>query len=133
MSTQLDPGQVIKGAYDETSQSLKVSVISSSVGNTTVIESDVVAFGSINGSGGARTQITASTSALIAKLIPNEQTGVAMDIYTGAAASEVLLVTLAPGQDNVVDVDVPAGTRLSIRAHGASAPASGSVYLIWCG
>lgn len=133
MSTLLDPGQAIKRAFDDDSQSFKVNVVDASASNQTVIYSLQISYTNINGSGGAVYQIVPSTSALINKLIPNEQTGVAISLYTGSSGNEVELLKLAPGQDNEVPVNIAAGTRLSIRATGASAPVAGATYLTFVG
>src|SRR5271165_1204408 len=131
--TQLDSGQVIKNVYDGGSSSLRVNVVDASSSGMTVVSSTATPAASINGSAGAIFQVIASTSGNISKLIPNEQTGVPMNIYTGASGFEVFLVLLSPGQDNIVEVAIPAGTRISIRAAQASAPVAGSVYLTFTG
>lgn len=131
MTTQLDPAQAVRNAYDDATGTFKVS------GNTVdaydVLYSYAIGFGSINGSGGATYQIVASTSAAIYKIVPNEQTGTALNFYKGANASETLICIIAPGQDNEVSVVIPAGTRLSVRAVGASAPAAGTFYVTLLG
>lgn len=145
--TQLDFEQAVRGAYDDSTGSLRtegsisntitnpvpVTIVDGSITGLTVISSNVVPFGSINGSGGSTFTIIASTSAQIAKIVPNEQTGVALNIYTGANLSETLLVTLAPGQDNVFEAAIAAGTRVSVRAFGSSAPTAGSLYITFLG
>ena len=133
MSSLLDHPQIIKQAFDDASSSLKVNITSAAATNLNVNSSYQIGYASINGSAGAVYQIVASTSAVISKIIPNEQTGIALSFYTGAAASEVELFIIAPGQDNEVNVNIPAGTRLSIRAKNATAPSVGNVYLTMIG
>lgn len=135
--TQLDPGQVIKGAYDEPSQSIRtkitgtvpVTIVDGDITGLTVILTYEVPFSSINGSGGALYQLTASTPAQISLIVPNEQTGVAISVYVGAS----LLVILAPGQDNEVNAVIPAGSSISIRATDALAPTAGSFFITFVG
>lgn len=131
--SSLDPAQTLRNSFDDGSNSLRVNVVNSSASELNVIASYAITAASVNGSGGAVYQIVATTSANISKLVPNEQTGTALNLYTGSPGNEVVLLIIAPGQDNIVEVNIPSGTRLSIRALGASAPAAGSCYLTFIG
>lgn len=59
-------------------------------------------------------EIIASTSADMTKIQTIEDVGEYIGLYTGAAASEVL-VAILPIAGGEVDISAPAGTRLSIR------------------
>lgn len=131
--THLDSAQAIRNSYDDGSYSLRVNVVDADDTGLNVQGSYAIPYTSINGSGGAIYQIVASTAANISLVVPNEQTGTALSLYTGASGFETLLFIIAPGQDNEVNVTIPSGTRLSIRAYGSSAPAAGSVYLTFVG
>lgn len=137
-SSLLDPGQIVKGAYDDATQSHKVkitntavpvTIVDGAVNGLDVILSTEIPAASINGSGGAFTVVSASTTAQISIVVPNEQTGVAIGLYKGAAAAETLIAIIAPGQDNEFNAFIPAGTRLTVKATGASAPVAGSLFL----
>lgn len=130
--SKLDSSQVIKTVFDPSSNSLNVNVVDGT-GGLTVVSSTQTAAASINGSGGAIVELIASTAINISKLIPNEQTGVPMNIYTGGSGSETVLLILSPGQDNAVEMQIPAGSRVSVRANQVTAPSSGSLFLTFVG
>ncbi len=59
-------------------------------------------------------QIVASTSVQITSVKWSDEIGEIIGLYTGAAAAEVLVAVFAFGGDTI-PVDIPAGTRVSIR------------------
>lgn len=68
----------------------------------------------IPGSASAPLQLIASSSGIIKKVQTIDTVGAFIGLYIGAAASEVLYCYL-PVAGGEVDVDIPAGTRISIR------------------
>lgn len=128
----LDPSQIIKSAFDETAQCLRTTVVDASASNQTVISSYQVAFGSINGSGGALYEIVATTASLADKLIINDQTGISLSLYTGLG-SGTLFCILAPGFEGELPCNFAAGTRITVKSTGASAPSAGALYVVVCG
>lgn len=122
-----DPKQAVQYSFDGPSKSFRVNQ------GLTVVSTFGVAAASINGSGGAVYQLTASTPYDISKLVPNDGTATSISLYTGAPGSEVLLLIMAPGQTNAIDMFIPANTRLTIRATGVTAPSTGSIYLAFIG
>lgn len=73
-----------------------------------------VASTNIPASAASPLQIVASTAAIIKKVQTVEDVGEFIGLYTGAAAAETLLCYL-PIAGGEVEVNIPAGTRLSIR------------------
>jgi hypothetical protein len=67
------------------------------------------------GNATAPLQLVASTSADVKKISYFDTGGAACEIMTGAAASEVRKLVVGPGADTSLDVDIPSGTRVSIR------------------
>jgi hypothetical protein len=151
MSTKLDYQQVIKAAYDEASEAIKVLQVGSggSSGSDVVINGvnttdtlnvsenftilSSVDTSSINGSSGAFTQVIASLSDDCCKIIPYDTTGIKVGLYTGAPASEQLLVILGPGQDQPIPCSVITGTRLSVRSMESGGASGGSLILTFIG
>jgi hypothetical protein len=80
----------------------------------------------IPGSASAPVQIVASTAARVRKVISVEDIGEFIGLYTGAPASEVLECVLPLG-GGAVEVDIPASTRLSLRAMGVTAVTTGNI------
>lgn len=73
-------------------------------------------------------QIIASTAAQAYKLVSVEDIGEYIGVYTGAALSEVLLCILPLGGGEI-DVNIPAGTRISLRNMQNAAISSGKIAL----
>jgi hypothetical protein len=82
----------------------------------------------IPASGSNPLQIIASTAAATYKLVSVEDIGEFIGVYTGAALSEVLLCVLPLGGGEI-DVNVPAGTRISLRHMKNTAISSGFIAL----
>lgn len=81
----------------------------------------------INGSAGAFVEVVSSTAADVKKIQVMDTSGVFMGIYTGAAASEVLKFIYAPGSDQTIEVNIPSGTRISLRSMESAAPTGGDI------
>lgn len=132
----IDFGGVLKDIHVPTDHAIQVDVLSSpsdpvfvtTSGGTTVYTFEVD-FSSINGSGGSFYEIVASTSQALVKIIPYDTTGVAIGLYTGAAASETIAVRMGPGYDVPTDLVISAGTRLTLRGLAAAAPTAGKFYI----
>ena len=148
MTSKLDFQQIIKKVFNEEEGALEVTGISGGGVSSNVTIDDITTTtpmpvtedftvqasvdtlaASINDSAGAFTQVVASLASDCTQIAPYETTGKKIGVYTGAAASEVLLFIIGPGQDTPVRVDLPAGTRISIRSTEAVAPSSGSLIL----
>lgn len=80
----------------------------------------------IPGSAGSPLTLIASTSAPTLKIQIIEDIGSFMGLYSGAAASEVLIAALPLGGGDV-EVAVPAATRLSLRALETTAISNGKI------
>lgn len=87
----------------------------------------------INGSAGAFTQVVASLAADVKKIQIADTSGSFIGVYTGPASSEALKFIFGPGSDSTIDVNIPSGTRISLRSMEASAPTSGSIVLNFIG
>jgi len=70
---------------------------------------------------GAWVQLIASTASAVNMMEIFDSSGQTMEIGTGAAASETRLVIVFPGGNGQIPVNIPAGTRVSVRAVSASA------------
>jgi len=71
---------------------------------------------------GSYTQLEASTTSAISKLQIFDSSGQTLVLATGAAASEVDQFYIPPGGIDI-DIDIPSGTRISIKAISATADA----------
>lgn len=132
----IDFGGVLKDVHVPADHALQVDVLSSSINpvfvslsNGTTVYTFEIDYTSINGSGGAFYQLVASTSQALVKIIPYDTTGVAIGLYTGAAASETIAVKMGPGYDVPTDLVIAAGTRLSLKGLAAAAPTAGKFYI----
>lgn len=86
----------------------------------------------IPGSAGSPLQVVASTAADVTKIQIVEDIGEYYGIYTGAAASEVL-VAVVPLGGGEVEVQIPSGTRISLLSLTTSAISVGSVAMNFLG
>lgn len=77
-------------------------------------------------------QLVASTAAPIKKIQVVDEIGEFMALYTGAAASEALLCGLGLG-GSLIDVDLPAGTRISIASLTGSPITAGRMFINFLG
>ena len=78
-------------------------------------------YSSVNVTTGAYVTLIASTAFAVKRMQVFDSSGQTLKIATGAAASEVDRFLVFPGGNGDVDIAVPAGTRISIRAVSASA------------
>lgn len=69
-------------------------------------------------------QLVASTAQITRRIVFSDDIGELIQVFTGAAASEVLLATFPRG-GGTKDVNIPAATRISIRAYENVAITSG--------
>ena len=86
----------------------------------------------IPGSASLPLQVVASTAADTQKVISVEDIGEYIGLYTGAASSEVLKCILPLGGGEV-QVDIPSGTRISLRAIETSAISTGKISINFIG
>lgn len=84
----------------------------------------VASSSNIPGSASAPLEVVASLAADVKKVHLQDTTGVWIGLYTGAAASEVLKMVINPGSDSVVECDLPAATRISVRRLDSTTAAS---------
>jgi hypothetical protein len=78
-------------------------------------------YSSTNVTTGAYVELIASTAFAVKKMQIFDSSGQTLKIATGAAASEVDRFLVFPGGNGDVEITIPAGTRISIRAVSASA------------
>lgn len=69
----------------------------------------------------AYTELVASTSGTIEKLRIFDSSGEIMILATGAAASETDVLYIEPGGPGDIELSIPSGTRLSVKALSANA------------
>ena len=72
-------------------------------------------------------EIISATTADVKKIQTIEDVGEFIGLYSGAATSEVLIAIL-PIAGGVVEINIPSGTRLSIKSMNASAITSTSTF-----
>lgn len=79
-------------------------------------------YSSVNVTTGAYVTLVASTSAATTRLRIFDSSGSALKLATGAAASEVDILYIPPGgMDAPIEVNIPTGTRLSLKAADSNA------------
>lgn len=81
---------------------------------------------------GSFLELVATTAAPIKKIQVVDEIGEFMALYTGAAASETLLCGLGLG-GSLIDVDIPAGTRISIASLSGSPINAGRMFINFLG
>lgn len=134
MSSLLDPGQVLKESFDSTNGGLRVNVVASTQSDLDKVDSPVlIPYSSINGSGGAYYEVKSSLAGTVKQLVVYDTTGLAMNIAVGGSGSEVSEVILGPGVDGAISVNIPSGSRVTIKSAETSAPSSGSVVINFLG
>jgi len=73
---------------------------------------------------GAWTELIAATGAITKQLEIFDSSGQLLELGTGAAAAEVRKLLITPGgNDDILGVSIPAGTRISVRAVDADTAA----------
>ena len=106
------------GAKQDTGNASLASIDSKTVAPLEVYKvTTLIAAASTNISNVTYLTVEASTSQITRKIISIDDIGEYMELFTGAPASEVKLCALALGGGEV-EVNVPAGTRLSIKSLG---------------
>jgi len=128
--SQLDPGQIIKLVYDSATEAIKVADANAT---NDILASYEIDFSDIDGSGGSLYEVTAATSDDVKQILLYDTTGISISLYTGGSGSETLKTLVGPGNDMVLPIQIPSGTRLSIRATGSSAPSAGKFYILLIG
>lgn len=86
----------------------------------------------ITASSGAPVQVVAALASAIKKIQTVEDIGSFIGIYTGAAASEVLKAVLPLGGGEL-QMEIPAGTRISLRAMENTAISVGKIAINFLG
>lgn len=141
MSTHdLDHGGVIKKVYEPnvgTDGALAVDIVGQSIGPIQVVSGALSVLGTYNvdythiqASGGSPYQISSGFLTSVKQIILYEVTGTRLQLLTGA--SPALLLLIGPGQDDVVNVAIPASTAISIRSD-ETAPTGGSLVISFLG
>jgi hypothetical protein len=87
-------------------------------------------YSSTNVTTAAYVQLVASTSAAIKKLQIFDSSGESLYLAVGAALSEVDQIFIFPGGNDIVDLAIPAGSRISVKS--VSATISSGELLINC-
>jgi hypothetical protein len=113
---------------DEQTAILKPDVIDQ-IDTTPLLDTSTT---NIPGSAGSPVQVVASLAADTQKVLTVEDIGEFIGLYTGAAASEVLKCVLPLGGGEV-QVDIPSGTRISLRAMGTTAISTGNIAINFIG
>jgi len=88
----------------------------------------------IPGSATAPLELIASTGSDIKEVQVFDTTGVFLELMTGAAASEVRVALVGPGNDQPIKIEVSSGTRISVRrVDSTSAATVGSLAINYLG
>lgn len=83
--------------------------------------------------GGSFTEIVASLALRARKIEVLQDFGYRVGLYSGALGSETLVTILPVTPDVTLEVDIPAGTRLSIRSLGTTSIESGAMAINFLG
>lgn len=89
-----------------------------------VIDFVRIDFSSSNISTSSYTELISSTSAITRKISIFLGTGTPMYLAVGASSSEVDKFIISPGMDRTIEVNIPAGSRLSLKSIGSAITAS---------
>lgn len=125
--SQLDPGQIIKHVFDDTSDSIRVELNSGvlvgtvDVGGYTVHEFKRNDYASTAVTTAAYVQLVAATANIYEEFEIFDSSGQTMVIAFGGAGSEVDQFLVPPGGNGRVLHHCAAGTRISIKAVSANA------------
>lgn len=95
-----------------------VPVLAAGRSKVSIVRND---YSSVNVTTSAYTQLIASTSAQINKIQIFDSSGQTMVLAVGAAASEVDQIYIFPGGNGDVELLIPAGSRVSVKAVSATA------------
>jgi hypothetical protein len=117
--------QIAQDTLDITNQATKVSVVAGTVGVQNGIDyrSRVrLVYSTTNVTTGAWVQLLASVGSTAIKEIEIfDSSGETLEIGIGAAGSEVSESYIIPGGNGRIPLQIPEGTRLSVRAVSATA------------
>ncbi len=146
--TKLDYEQVIQNSFDEPNNALRVTGNFSSTATASITgvvsvtgevltdeDLDVFSNNNINSSGinsvtGNYLQIVASTASAIRQIAVYDTTGSSLSIAKGAASGEINILYTGPGDSGTYPVQVPAGSRISIRSLESTAPSTGANIIV---
>lgn len=87
----------------------------------------------IPASAGAFLEVVLALAAEVHAINIQDTVGAYIGIYTGAPAAEVLAYVGQPGQDGIIPLNIPAGTRVSIRNMANVALSSGEYNIVFLG
>lgn len=68
-------------------------------------------------------QVAASAADDYSKIAIYDTTGETIELALGGSGSEVVKMTIGPGCDQVLEIQIPAGSRIAIRSVGSNATA----------
>ena len=130
----LDANLVLRNVHDATNEALKISIVSGSTTQLDKVDSPTFTlYSSINGSGGAWAELKANSAALIKQLQIYDTTGLFFSIAVGGLGSEVVECIMGPGVDGLINVNIPAGSRISIRGTETTTFAAGAIAINYLG
>jgi len=113
-----------------------IAALESSLNLTVVDQLDVLLLDTsstnIPASASLPLQVVASTAAVVRKIVQIDDIGEFIGVYTGAAASEVLLAIMPLGGGEM-EVNIPASTRISLRNMQNSAISTGLISINFLG
>lgn len=92
-----------------------------------------VSSSNIPGSAGSPLEVVASLASDVSKIQVFDTTGGFFGIYTGAAASEVLVAVVGPGSNETIEVSIASGTRISLLSLSTDAIDVGNVTMNFIG
>lgn len=129
MGSHLDAAQVLPAAFDDASQSLKISVIAGGgAGGSTVVAQVLVAGTSINIASGAKVKIVSTLASAVSSILVFDTTGYYLQLFTGPSGA-TLLCTLGPGQDTPIPIAITSGLDVWIRSAEGTAITQGQISL----
>lgn len=142
MSTLLDSNQAIQKGFDDVSSAHKITgtgpsgsvpisatspipVTLSGSSNLDILASFNVDYTNITTS---YYQVVGSTADAYSKIAIYDTTGETIELALGAASSEVVKMIIGPGCDQILEIQIPAGSRITVRSVGTNA-SGGSLVL----
>lgn len=108
---------IIRSVYDINNNALKIK----NVDPSDVVYIELHDYASVNVTTGAYVELIASTVAEAVQLEITDTSTQLLVLAFGAAASEVDTLYIPPGGNGLVNIVVPIGTRLSIKAISGNA------------
>lgn len=129
----LDANLVLRNVHDQTNDALNVNVVSGGTGLDKVELPSFVSYTDIDGSGGSYFEVIATTTNNIRQVLAFDTTGLYITLAVGGAGSEVVECIIGPGNDQIINVNIPAGSRISIRGTESTSFSAGSIAFNWLG